>query len=215
MAKDFNENDRLIILNLYRTHGDHYTNFCEEFGYNPKCAREIIRHAIKSNGVELNHGEWSEEEVKKLKKVVRSLMKKLQLQSYDGIPWSRVSQKLHRSDVQCRQKFFSKSTLFKMIPKNQIDGWNEKLDIAKFIALLKKLNFPDYNMIDWDYIKEKFSSNYFNILLRKWREMRIRIPNHQHLSLYEIVDHLYKTRVLKLFGDDPEKMKEIDDFINT
>lgn len=214
-AKDFTDEDRQIILKLYRKYGDHFTTFCEEYGYNPKCAREILRHTIKSNGVKLNHGEWSEKEVKKLKKIVSRLMKKLALQSYDGIPWSHVSKKLHRSDVQCRQKFFSKSIFCQMITHPPIDDWNEKLDIAKFIALLKHLNFDDFNMIDWDYIKEKFSSIYFNILLRKWREIRVRIPDHQHLSLSEILDHLYKTRVLKHFGHDQEKMKEIEDFINT
>ena len=83
------------------------------------------------------------------------------------------------------------------------------------VYVWKHLNFDDFNMIDWDYIKEKFSSIYFNIILRKWREIRVRIPDHQHLSLSEILDHLYKTRVLKHFGHDQEKMKEIEDFINT
>lgn len=154
-AKDLTENDREIIIELHKKHGDRYTSFCEQYGYNPKSAREVIRNSNLSNGVELKRGEWSLEELRKLKKYVNKLVKKLNLKSYDGIPWSKVGKKLKRSDIQCRQRFFSKAV---MLPaSDDPPNWNEKLDMAKFISLLRELKYPELSLIDWDYIKEKFS----------------------------------------------------------
>lgn len=155
-AKDFRKKDRERILDLYLKHGDQYSSFCEYYGYCPKSAREVVRNSIKANGEQLNQGEWKHKEIMKLKKIVTKLIKELGLKSYDRIPWSLVAKKLKRSDVMCRQKFFSKSILKMMSTQNS--DWNDSLDIAKFIALLKYLNYSDQYMIDWDFIKEKFSS---------------------------------------------------------
>lgn len=151
-SKDFDENDRKNILKLHKIHGDHYATFCEKYGYSPKSAREVIRQGLSD---EFKKGEWSQKELRKLRKYVDELVKELNLKSYDGIPWTRVSQKLKRNDIQCRQRFFSKAVM--MLSPDDPPNWNDKLDMAKFISLLRKLNYNDTALIDWDYIKEKFS----------------------------------------------------------
>lgn len=154
--KDFTQQDRDIILNLFNKFGDKYANFCEMYGYNPKCAREVVRNRLKANGNKVHNGPWSHEELIKLKLNVENVMKEMNLSSYDGIPWSIVSRNMNRSDIQCRQRFFTK--IMYLMKNTNIDSWDDKMDLAKLIALLKHCNFSDENLIDWDFIKEKFSS---------------------------------------------------------
>lgn len=154
--KDFTDHDRDIIMDLYMKFGDKYANFCENYGYDPKCAREVVRNRIKANGTKLNTGPWNYEELQKLKSNVEKVMRKYNLDSYERIPWAEVARDMKRSDIQCRQRFFTK--IMYIMKNTDIKDWDNKYDLAKLIALLKYCNFSDENLIDWDFIKEKFST---------------------------------------------------------
>lgn len=156
-AQEFTEKDRQIILNLKQVHGEQYSLFCEQYGYHPRHAREVVRNTVKANGTKVNHGRWTNEELALLRKNVLRLMKKEKLDSFDKIPWSRVAADMNRSDVQCRQRFFSKSVF--LLVQNQIDieKWDDKFDMARLVALIRRCNWSDEALIDWDFIKEQFS----------------------------------------------------------
>ena len=156
-ARDFTDEDRETILSLRRIHGDQYSKFCENYGYNPRHAREVVRNNVKPNGASLKHGQWTNEEINKLRANVFKVMKKEKIESYDNIPWSKVAADINRSDAQCRQRFFSKTVFMLVQTKQDINQWDEKFDMARLIALLKRCNWSDEPLIDWDFIKDQFS----------------------------------------------------------
>lgn len=156
-ARDFTPEDREMIIEGHRIHGDQYVKFCEEPGLNPKAAREVIRNVIKPNGNKLNSGTWSADELGQLKESVQNIIQKYDLKNYDGIPWTEVAASMKRSDVQCRQRFFSK-VVFMLVQTNaEQEVWDEKFDMARLIALMNQCDWSDDTMIDWDFLKEKFS----------------------------------------------------------
>lgn len=156
-GEDFTDKDRELIISLRLAHGDQYSSFCEKYGFNPKDAREVVRNSVKANGTRINHGQWSNEELAKLRDNVRKVMKKEKLDSYDNIPWSVVSADMNRSDVQCRQRFFSKSMFLLAQAKIDIEKWDDKFDMARLIALIKRCNWSEEVLIDWDFLKEQFA----------------------------------------------------------
>ncbi|KAI2802974.1 Homeobox protein Nkx-2.1 [Blomia tropicalis] len=212
-ARDFTDEDRKLILELHTKHGDRYATFCEEYGFNPKCAREVVRNAVKANGVQLKRGAWNSEELDKLKTNVLRIMKEENIISYSRIPWSKVAADMKRSDIQCRQRFFSKVFFKVMQDQNESKKWNEQYDIVRLIALMKRCGWADDALIDWDFIKEKFSIDCFNILSRSWSRVRLNVPDFQSKTLKEIVDYLYDTRVRKFAKKDPRAFEQIEKFV--
>lgn len=156
-AEDYTEEDKQKLCDLHRMYGEDYRQICEFHGFDPKSAREFIRNKFKTRTVPIKNGKWSEEEINKLKRNVKKVMLKQNLTSFEGIPWSQVASNMQRSDLQCRQRFFSTKVFRTFIPpEDNNSSFNKKFEMAKLVALLKKANFKDDVLIDWDWIKEKF-----------------------------------------------------------
>lgn len=210
---DFSEADRATILNLRRVHGEQYAVWCERHGFNPRHARELVRNSEKANGAAVKHGRWSNEELAALRDNVQKVMKELRLTSYDAIPWVRVAATMGRSDVQCRQRFFSKSVFLLVQNRVDIERWDDRFDMARLVALVRRCAWSDEALIDWDFIKEQFSIECFNILLRSWANAYSLVPEREGKTLAEIVEYLYETKVVARYGKDEEKMAAIEAFV--